>query len=423
MMDFDHALKAAGACSEPGGAGFYRNLWGMRINDPAKKIHGLEEWSVLPFVTKEALLGTPFTDRLFIEPAHVDHLRMSSGTSGKPPLFSARTPLQGMDYRLQYHDFRRPMLAYWVPAIPHWHESFQKAHGATPHVIVYDPKYPAASIKLANAVGADSISTFAFHISAIGEQMASIGMADSIRLIEICGEACSRMLYDYIRTTFPNATIIPFYGSSEVEDSPIGAPCRAITGEEPLSVYHAKNSQYHELIDPLNGEVLEPVAGTEGELVITSYTEALAFPLIRYRTGDIVRVIETQCVMHDSWSFTVLGRAELDFIKIPGGVLRADELERVLQSLKFTGQFELHRYEHLTASGPQTQVELRLEVTGDRDLVLLARDIAQLLRVAPEYTYANGVDAGRYLPLTCVPLADEQDAKKAKRLTDHLNEA
>ena len=420
MMDFKDAWIAAQRCSRIDGPPYYRSLWKMEASE-TKTITSSEEWHALPFVTKDSLLQTPFPERLFVKSTGVDHLRMSSGTSGKPPLFSARTLLRGMDYRLEFHDFKKPVLAYWVPAIPHWHEHFQSLHGAVPHAVAYDPKHPAASIKIAKAVGADSISTFAFHIPAIAAEMQEEGMAESIRFIEICGESCSRALLEFMRGVFPHAVIIPFYGSSEVEDSPIGRPCRAITGEEPLSLYHAKDSQYHELIDPMSGNPVEAVAGAEGELVVTAYHEGLAFPLIRYRTGDVVRVIEQSCSTHHSWSFTVLGRAELDFIKIPGGVLRADEIERVLHVLndRVTGRYELHRFEHDTEHGPQTQAELRIEPRGAVDLPQLALDIARALRVAPSYTYADGVKDGRYLPLVCVPLVVSTDAKKAKRLTDH----
>lgn len=398
---------------------FYRTLYEIDLDEPFLHIASMKDWLALPFVTKDMLIATPLSERSFIPLHLLDHLRTSSGTSGKPPLFSPRTPLRGMEYRMQYHSFSAATLAYCVPAMPHWHELYQKAHGKKPRVIAYDPKNHRASVRVARLAGVDSISTFAFHIRTIGEDMIQEKMNEQIRFIEICGESCTRALFEYIRTTFPNATLIPFYGSSEAEDSPMGMPCRAITGEEPLSLYHAKPSQYHELIDPLTGELIEPIAGAEGELVVTAFPgEPSAFPLVRFRTGDIARVIDTECCTHGTWSFTLLGRTELDSVKIPGGVLRADEIERVLRLFKdrVSDIFTLHCYTRETEHGPLFEPILEIEPRGAVALESLAYDISQKLLTGPTHTYATGVSEGRYLPLRCIvkDQAEKGDRKHTK---------
>jgi phenylacetate-coenzyme A ligase PaaK-like adenylate-forming protein len=189
-----------------------------------------------------------------------------------------------------------------------------------------------------------------------------------------------------------------------------------------LEVYHAKKTHFHELIDPRTGVVLEPTTGVEGELVVSAYAgEPAALPLLRYRTGDIVRVVEEKCARHGLWSFTVLGRASLDFLKLPGGVLSAEEAARVIRLFNgsITDRFELHRFERETPGGPKPQVELRVEPKGSIDLAELARDIAENLRVNPARTYALGVADGLYLPLTCSILAPQEGAHKPRRIVAH----
>ena len=197
-------------------------------------------------------------------------------------------------------------------------------------------------------------------------------------------------------------------------------PCRAITGEEPLSLYHSKESQYLELIDPDTGVSIEPEPGVEGELIITAYPgEPSAFPMIRFRTGDIVRVIEKNCARHHSWSFTVLGRSGMDFLKLPGGVLRVDEIERVLRSMprRVSDRFELHCYESASPRGPLFKPVLHVEAR-DPDLIQLAADIAHQIRVAPEFTYADGTVQGRYEALSCEILSPSAGSK-TKRIVRH----
>ncbi|OGG79628.1 hypothetical protein A3A39_02265 [Candidatus Kaiserbacteria bacterium RIFCSPLOWO2_01_FULL_54_13] len=408
-------------CTDPQAPPIYRSLYRMRAGEPALRLHDWAQWLSLPLLTKDFLIETPLTKRLFTSGFETDHLRATSGTSGKPPLFCPRTYLRGMDYRALYHNFKNPILAYTVPAMPHWHEHFQQSLGHTPRVVVFDPKRAAASVKLARAAGVDSMSLFTFHIPIVGELMKKERIAERIKFIEICGEACSRSLFEYLRDVFPYAVILPFYGSSEVEDSPIGVPCRPITGEEPFAVYHAKESHYHELIDPESDKRIEPKAGAEGELVITAYPgEPSSFPLIRFCTGDTVRVIEENCPKHGGWSFTILGRTEMDFVKVQGGVLRADEIERVLRLFPtlVSDRFTLHCYERTTPQGPLLAPILHVEPRGTIDLSVLAREISRQLRIAPSFRYADGVALGRYAPLTCEILQSPEKGKN-KRIVRH----
>ncbi len=382
---------------------FYRELYGLRPENSALRIESKEQWEALPFLTKTDLLAKSLAERSFIPLSEIDHLRVSSGTSGKGVLFSPRTHVRNMDYRLKYHTFENAFMAFTTPMMPHWHELFQKEHGHLPRVIAYDPANPVASVRLAQSAGVDGMSVFIFHITAIGEEMKRLGFAQHIRLLEVTGEMCTRAQFEYMRDTFPHATIVQSYNSSEVEDAHIGIPCRPITGEEPLAVYHPKETHYLEIVNPETGALVEPKAGAEGDLAITAYPgEPSAFPLIRFRIGDTVRVVEEQCP-HGSWSFTVLGRTEMDFLKIPGGVLRADEIERVLRTMpsEVSDRFEIYCSEKATSKGPLLSPLLRVELKKSTDLSALATRISQALRVSARMTYADGVAEGRYTAIIC----------------------
>lgn len=394
---------------------FYRNHYGGR-----PRVETLADWQKLPPVTKDHLRGVPMESRTFIPLEELDHLRTSSGTSGGAPVFCPRTHVRNMDYRLEFHDFKNPFMAFSVPMMPHWHQLFQKEHGRCPSVLVYDPANPAASAKLAKAAGVDAFSVFVYHVAALGEAFQRENIAHAIRYIEVTGETCSKALYDYMHATFPRATIVQSYGASEVEDVHIGMPCKPMDGTEPLAVYHPKETHYLEILDE-NGHIVEPRASAEGTLLITAYAgEPSAFPLIRFNIGDTVRIVESDCAKHGVFSFTVLGRTALDFLKIQGGVLRADEMARVLRLFadKVTDRFEMHRFEDETPDGPKVRVELHVEPRGTTDVTLLAGSIAAALRVNPSRTYAQGVIDGMYLPLTCIPLPASSGGK-TKRLIAH----
>lgn len=402
------------------GRRFYRTLYAVPEYAPTLSIAEEAQWRALPFVTKDALIAMPLRERSFLPLSALDHLRTSSGTSGKPPLFSPRTHVRAMEYRLQYHDFANAFLAFTVPMMPHWHERFQKEHGRLPRVIAYDPKNPTASVRLAAAAGVDAFSVFVYHVNDVGEAMKKISMHTRIRFAEVTGETCTRAQYEYLRETFPNAVIVQSYNSSEVEDAHIGMPCKPMDGSDPLAVYHPKDTHYLELIDPDTGTLIEPKVGAEGDLLITSYPgEPASFPLIRYRIGDTVRVVEERCP-HGSWSFTVVGRTDMDFLKVPGGVLKADEIARTLRLFPelVSDRFELHCTEEATVHGPLLKPTLCVEPRGSLPLEEFARTISKNLRVAPNFTYEDGVRAGRYLPLSCALLSLAGTAK-TRRITLH----
>ena len=77
------------------------------------------------------------------------------------------------------------------------------------------------------------------------------------------------------------------YGVSEVIGPGVAGECRCRTG---LHIY--EDAFIPEIIDPQSGALLSP--GSEGELVLTTLSKE-AFPMIRYRTGDITRLDYAPC--------------------------------------------------------------------------------------------------------------------------------
>jgi phenylacetate-coenzyme A ligase PaaK-like adenylate-forming protein len=405
---------------------FYRSLYCVPHHTTLLAITTIRDWEELPYIAKEHLLNTPLSDRLFVERTELDSIYVSSGTTGRPPLFSPRNQLGGFEYRTAFHDFQKPIIS--SITYQHKNEYFLESLGRHPRVLALDPSNVVASVRMAKRIGADCISTQASLLPLIGEVVRQENMGASIRLIEACRDPFSHALYEYVHAIFPNATIISHYGASEVECSPIGVICRPIDGSEPLEIFHANSNIYLELIDPQTLRVLEPKEGTVGELVVTAFSpESPAFPLLRYRIGDKVQIHSTRCPKHKTWSFVLLGRSEEDFIKIPGGVLRTTEIKRVLSHLHLDSHSTFHMYyAEVTVDGrPLLRVTLFIESKHQIDFKKIAEDVAQEMHVGPSTTYADGVKKHMYLPLICRSLNNtnlpKEHANKIIQDTDSYN--
>lgn len=84
-----------------------------------------------------------------------------------------------------------------------------------------------------------------------------------------------------------NLKAFDFYGLSEIFNPGVAGECEARNG---LHIF--EDHFIPEVVDPETARPLPP--GEEGELVLTSLTKE-AFPLVRYRTGDIVSIDRSPC--------------------------------------------------------------------------------------------------------------------------------
>jgi phenylacetate-coenzyme A ligase PaaK-like adenylate-forming protein len=416
-MTLEELNKIVRRCTTRGTSPFYRTLYGLKKEDDAIHINSWSDWERLPVFGKEHLTKENLPGRIFPPWSNIDTILASSGTSGNPPVYSSWVLNDGYGYRYQYHDFKSAVLSS-MPT-PFQQDWILRRRCGGP-LIVLDPRRAQASVRLAKAAGVDSMFLILHHVPLISEEMVRAGINTHIRFIEIAGETASVSLFRNMRETFPNATIAAIYGSSDVETSPIGIPCRPMTDDDPRALYHAGEHTYLELVDDETGSLLPIQDGQEGELLITADAgDDATFPLIRYRIGDTVRIVESTCKKHGGWSFEVLGRTTMDFLKVPGGILRADEVERVLRELHIPDRFELHRYEHSTPIGLKTEVVLHVQAPSGTGLEALALTVAKLLRVSAAYTYEEGVREGFYMPLVCKSLSSESKPGKRVRMVQH----
>jgi phenylacetate-CoA ligase len=113
------------------------------------------------------------------------------------------------------------------------------------------------------------------------------------------------------------------YGLSEVMGPGVAGECRHRCG-----MHIFEDHFLPEIIDPESGEVLPP--GSIGELVLTSLSKE-AFPVIRYRTRDITRLIYDTCACGRTMvrMQKTMGRSD-DMLIIKGVNVFPTQIEEVL---------------------------------------------------------------------------------------------
>ncbi len=125
-----------------------------------------------------------------------------------------------------------------------------------------------------------------------------------------------------------NIIALNIYGLSEVIGPGVSMEC--VEGREGMHVF--EDHFIVETIDPDTGRTLPP--GETGELVFTTITKE-AFPLIRYRTRDISRIITAPCRCGRSYvrMERVSGRSD-DMLIIRGVNVFPSQIESVLMGIE-----------------------------------------------------------------------------------------
>jgi len=203
-----------------------------------------------------------------------------------------------------------------------------------------------------------------------------------------------------------NIMALNIYGLSEVMGPGVSMECA-----ECRNGMHVFEDHFIvETIDPDTGEVLPP--GETGELVFTTITKE-AFPLVRYRTRDISRIVTDPCRCGRTYvrMERVSGRSD-DMLIIRGVNVFPSQIEAVLmgiEGLEPHYQLVVDRVETLDT------LEIRVEVSEN----IFSDEIRGLQglekRIRKDVKDYLGVTAGVKL---CEPKTIQRFEGKAQRVID-----
>jgi len=194
-------------------------------------------------------------------------------------------------------------------------------------VIPYGPAGAEKQLKAMVELGVTvfhAVPSFALKLADLAEEWSLKNGRDLRLSLAIIG---AEFWSEHSRKRIENALGIEAYNNYGLAE--VCGPGVAVETPEHKGLMHVWADHFYiEVIDPKTGENVDE--GEEGELVITTLQRE-AMPLIRYRTGDIVKLIGYDCGLRPghpliSW---IKGRVD-DMVKVKGVGLYPESVERIV---------------------------------------------------------------------------------------------
>lgn len=167
--------------------------------------------------------------------------------------------------------------------------------------------------------------SFALHIVETMENLEIGKERLHLRLILLGPDPLSEPTRKRLEAVF-GVPVYGLYGVSEMVEPGLAGECPAKDG-----LHLAEDQFLAEIVDPLTGEPVLP--GHEGELVLTTLTTE-AYPLIRYRTGDMTVLRESRCACgRSSARLAPVFRRTDNRVSIRGIPFYPESVEELLRSI------------------------------------------------------------------------------------------
>jgi phenylacetate-CoA ligase len=217
--------------------------------------------------------------------------------------------------------------------------------------------------------------TYAQHLGEVARQREVDLTRSRVRLFVVAGEGGGSIpaTRARIERLWPGATVFDHHGMTEA--GPVTYQCPAGPG-----VLHVLESAYlAEVIDPQTGAAVPP--GQTGELVLTTL-DRLGSPLLRYRTGDLVKPRAPStcaCGRHElALEGGILGRSD-DMVVVRGVNVYPSLVEEVVRGYPEVTEYRVQ----LDCRAAMTEVSLEVETIEEAPgLETLQRRLEQSFQTA-----------------------------------------
>jgi phenylacetate-CoA ligase len=381
-------------------------------------IESVDDISKLPFTTKEDIRDN-YPDGLFaVDHSELRRVHASSGTTGKPKIVAYTEDDLGVWHEVMARslyaagvredDVVQNSYGYGLfTGGLGFHDGVEEL-GAC--VIPTGGGNTSRQLDMLQDMGSDVLSctpSYCLYLAETAEERGLDIRDFPLERVVIGAEPFTDPMREEIEEAL-DVTAVDVYGLSEIIGPGVSIEC-----EEAQDGLHLwEDHFYPEIVDPQTGEVLDE--GEEGELVITSLTKQ-AFPMIRYRTGDMTRLNYEECecgrtiVRMDN----ITGRAD-DLLIIRGVNVYPSQIEEVMVDMAdIAPYYRIDLYREGSLDTMELTVEHDKSYDGTHEE--LERDIEsklnEVLDVKPDEIEVVGPG-----------VIERTEVGKVKRVFDHREE-
>ena len=339
---------------------FYRKkfeLSGQDNGDISKDIKSAEDFSSIPFTTKDELRAAYPLGLQAVPDERVVRVHSSSGTTGVPIMipYSANDVFHWAEMMKRCYEFCGVTVKDRIQITPGyglWTAGIGFQAGAELLGALAVPTGPGNTekqLQLMIDLQTTVLTATSSYALLLAEEVTKRGLRERLNLKT--GIFGSERWGVKMRQRIAGELGIEaydIYGLTEIYGPGISIECPAHHG-----LHYWDDYLYLEIIDPLTGKNL-PV-GEYGELVITTLHKEAA-PLVRFRTRDLTRLIPGKCTCgspyprHDR----IIGRTD-DMVKVKGVNIFPAQVDELLK----------------TISGASSEYQLEIENYNGRDVVSL----------------------------------------------------
>lgn len=212
--------------------------------------------------------------------------------------------------------------------------------------------------------------TYALRLAEVAQEEGIDLTRSGVRAIVVAGEPGGSISATRGRVEKSwGARVFDHGGLTEV--GPVAIECR----ESPAGLHILESHYLPEIVDAATGQAT-PV-GTLGELVLTNLGRT-GSPVIRYRTGDLVKADPTPCPCGRTFlrlQGGILGRTD-DMIHVRGNNLYPGALEAVIRRFPDVVEYQVE----VRRSGSLAELKIMIEPAASADPDATAQQVARAIR-------------------------------------------
>lgn len=405
---------------------FYRNKYKKAGINSIKSIKTIKDFKNLPYLTKRELINSDPYDRFFFLKSEIRGISTTSGTTGgdRPLVMLVGKRFdQGQEkFLLQNAKELKIKSCMFLLSPLRAQTRFLKDQYVSDGKIlrfIGDISNLPLSAKIASTLKVDGLIVSPTILYFFTPYLRKEYDLSKIKYIVFSGEFCSTQKLNFFKQSYKNAYFEFAYGSAEAIN--VAFRCKYLSKKAP-KLYHPWSLYYFEI----------DKGGQEGELILSHKHTNSDLPLIRYQTGDLVRLVSEKCECGEDRQIEVFGKLSYDAVRIFGTTIYAEEIYKALFPYKYlldAMNFQLHVFEE--ADGKKIKIKLKLELVLNRNnkedkeklKKQLEKNISNNLYISSKLTLAALAEKGVFAPLEIEFVKELGYSKSGKKrhIVNHLN--